>query len=84
MLNYKSQYAIIERLSNEDVYHKIHEMRSIWTTGGTGRNKWIGHLLLGINVRVTSITEGKIEGQPGRGRPIYDSLDSLICEADPS
>lgn len=52
-----------ELISNEDVYQKIQERRSIWTSIREGKKIWIGYLLR-KNARVTSILEGKL----GEGR----------------
>lgn len=64
-------------MSNEDVYHKIHEKRLIWTTIRERRKKWMEHFLRN-NAWVTFIIEEKIEGNPGRERSKQSYMKQIM------
>lgn len=68
-------------MSNKDVYREIHKKRSIQTTIGEKRTKWIGHLLKN-NAWVTFKVEVKIEGKPGRGRSRHSCMKQIILDLD--
>ncbi|XP_016657006.1 uncharacterized protein LOC107882714 [Acyrthosiphon pisum] len=66
-----------DRVTNEDVYKRINEKRSIWTTIVERRKKWIRHLIRN-NTWITTIIEGKPEGKPGRERPRQSYMKQIM------
>jgi hypothetical protein len=51
-----------EKVRNEEVFRRIGEERTLWSTIRQRRTKWVGHLMRHNNY-VRSIMEGKIEGK---------------------
>jgi hypothetical protein len=57
-----------DRVRNEEVYRRIGEERTLWSTIRQRRTRWVGHVMR-HNDYISSIMEGKIEGKAPRGRP---------------
>jgi hypothetical protein len=56
------------KVKNEDVYRRIGEERTLWSTIRQRRIRWVGQVIRHKNY-VRSIMNGKIEGKAPRGRP---------------
>jgi hypothetical protein len=54
------------KVRNEEVYRRIGEERTLWSTKRQRRTRWVGHVMRHNNY-VGSIMEGKIEGKAPRG-----------------
>jgi hypothetical protein len=68
-----------DQVTNEELYKRINEKRTIWTTIVERRKKWIGHLIRN-NKWITTIIEGKIEGKSVRGRPGQSYMKQIMLD----
>ena len=72
MLCYKRRIKIkwIDRVSNEEVFTRVEEMRSLLKALKKRRDNLIGHIMRHDGLMET-IVEGIVDGKRGKGRPEY-------------
>jgi hypothetical protein len=57
-----------EKVRKEEIYGRIGEERTLWSTISQRRTRWVGHVMRHSHY-VGNIMEEKIEGKAYRGRP---------------
>jgi hypothetical protein len=68
-----------EIMINEEVYQRINEKISIWTTIEERRKKWIRYIIRN-NEWITTIIEGNFKGKPGRERPRQSYIKQIMLD----
>ena len=59
----------MDKITNEEVWKKVEEERSLINTIRTRQKKWMGHVLREETCLLKELLEGKLIGKKQRGRP---------------
>ena len=66
------------KITNEEVWERIEEKKSLINTIRTRQKKWIGHVLRGESNLLREVLEGKMKGKAQKGRPRTSMLEWMF------
>jgi hypothetical protein len=69
-----------EKITNEEVLERVGEERQLIKLIRNRKKNWVGHVLRGDGL-LKKVTEGRMEGKRGRGKPRIGMLDELIVRS---